>query len=190
MVKDNQRLLVRKVEALLSGSNLFETVVRQAQTLDPRRRGRIETRTITVASCPSRAVDLSVYTGFAGVQQVFRLERRTVCKRTGVLLHQQTVLGITSLSPQSEQGQPETLLTLQRGHWHIENRSHYVRDVTFGEDKSQVRVGNLPQVLAALRNAAIALIRLAGHASVAAACRFYAARPHQAVKLIKICRTE
>jgi hypothetical protein len=176
------------VTALLSGSNLFETRVHQAETVDQRRRGRIETRTITVASCLSRAVDLTVYSGFAGVQQVFRLERRTLHKRTGALLHQQTVLGITSLSP--ERASAAALLSLQRGHWAIENRSHYIRDVTFGEDKSQVRKGNLPQVLAALRNAAISLIRLAGHANVAAACRFYAARPSEAVQLIKINRTE
>ena len=186
MVKDNQRLLARKLEALLSGSSLFETTVRQAETLDQRRRGRIETRTITVAS--SGGVDLSAYSGFAGVRQVFRLERRTVAKRTGELLHAQSVLGITSLAP--ERVSAAALLSLQRGHWAIENRSHYVRDVTFGEDKSQVRKGNLPQVLSALRNAAISLVRLAGHANVAAACRFYAAHPRQAVALVNTSRTE
>jgi predicted transposase YbfD/YdcC len=57
---------------------------------------------------------------------------------------------------------PERLLRLICGHWCIENRLHYVRDVSFGEDASQVRCGTAPQVLAALRNAAIGMVRDAG----------------------------
>jgi hypothetical protein len=62
--------------------------------------------------------------------------------------------------------------------------------VTFGEDKSQVRVGNLPQVLAALRNASLNLLRLAGHKNVAASLRLYAARPAQALQLMGCQITE
>lgn len=53
---------------------------------------------------------------------------------------------ITNLS--SAQASPERLLTIVRGHWSLENGSHYVRDVTFGEDRSRLRSGNAPQVLA------------------------------------------
>ena len=63
------------------------------------------------------------------------------------------------------------LLGWWRGHWGIENRSHWVRDVTFGEDGRRVRVGAGPQNLAALRNAAIGLLRLAGTKNIAAALR-------------------
>jgi hypothetical protein len=65
-----------------------------------------------------------------------------------------------------------------------------VRDVTFGEDKSQVRTGNLPQVMAMLRNTAISLARLAGFANIAAACRRFAARPTEAIQLLGLPRTE
>jgi hypothetical protein len=69
------------------------------------------------------------------------------------------------------------LLQWVRGHWSIENRTHYVRDVTMGEDASRVRKGSGPQVLAALRNAAIGLLRLEGAtASIAEALRRNAAR--------------
>lgn len=69
------------------------------------------------------------------------------------------------------------LLAWARGHWSIENRTHYVRDVTFGEDASRVRTGSAPQVLAGLRNAAIALIRAwPGTTTIAEALRRNAAR--------------
>lgn len=58
------------------------------------------------------------------------------------------------------------LAAFVRGHWAIENRVHYVRDVTFDEDRSRVRTGDAPRVLATLRNAAIAIIRHAGFANV------------------------
>lgn len=47
-----------------------------------------------------------------------------------------------------------------RGHWSIENKVHWVRDVTYDEDRSQTRTGTGPQVMAALRNAAIGAPRL------------------------------
>ena len=97
---------------------------------------------------------------------------------------------MTSLPPQHKRGSPQALLGLLRGHWHIENKSHYVRDVTFDEDRSQVRVGSLPQVLAALRNACISLLRLRGHNNVAAACRHCAAQPQAALDLLGIPKTE
>lgn len=63
------------------------------------------------------------------------------------------------------------LMELVRGHWGIENRLHYVRDVTMGEDASQIRTGSAPQVMAALRNVVLALLRTAGFQNMAAALR-------------------
>ena len=65
-----------------------------------------------------------------------------------------------------------------RGHWHIENRLHWVRDVTYAEDHSQIRTRGGPQVMATLRNTAISLLRLDGHDNIAAAIRHHA-RDHQ-----------
>jgi predicted transposase YbfD/YdcC len=69
------------------------------------------------------------------------------------------------------------LLRWVRGHWSIENRTHYVRDVTLGEDASRVRQGSGPQVLAAVRNAILGLLRSwGGFGSIAEALRRNAAR--------------
>ena len=57
---------------------------------------------------------------------------------------------------------PAQLAGWLRGHWRIENRLHWVRDVTFDEDRSQVRTSNGPQIIAALRNLVITALRLAG----------------------------
>ena len=78
------------------------------------------------------------------------------------------------------------LLSLVRGHWAIENGSHWVRDVTFDEDRSQVRVGNIPQVMASFRNLVMGLLRQAGETNIAAACRRMAAQPWNALALIGI----
>lgn len=83
-----------------------------------------------------------------------------------------------------------SLLTMTRGHWTIENKSHYVRDTTWSEDSCRCHSGNLPQVLACFRNVAMNLIRLAGHTCIAAATRMFAACPERGIELINIPRTE
>lgn len=124
---------------------------------------------------------LADYLDWPGQQQVFVVERAVRSLRTGEVKHE-TVGGVTSLSP--ERANAARLLRLVRQHWHIENRSHWVREVTFDEDRSQVRVGSIPQVMAALRNTVIGLIRLSGESNVAAATRRMAARPKEAVALL------
>ncbi len=93
----------------------------------------------------------------------------------------ETAYAITSLSP--EQAAPERLLELWRGHWGIANRLHWVRDVTFGEDRYRVRSGAAPPVLAALRNLVSGLLRLVGHSNMAAALRYYGWRAAAALQL-------
>jgi predicted transposase YbfD/YdcC len=85
---------------------------------------------------------------------------------------------ITTLS--REQASPERLLELVRGHWSIENSSHYVRDVTFLEDRSRLRTGNAPQILAALRNLAITLIHRHGSSQIASTRRSLSSHPDRA----------
>ena len=115
--------------------------------------------------------------------QVFELGRHVITKKTGKE-RVEVVYGVTSLRP--ERATPGRLLELVRGHWQIENKSHWVRDVTFDEDRSQVRCGNIPQIMAALRNTVIGLLRWAGQTNIAAACRRLAAQPAQALALIGI----
>jgi Transposase DDE domain len=90
--------------------------------------------------------------------------------------------GITSLPPTA--ADPARLLALNRAHWAIENRLHWVRDVTFDEDRCRVRKGAGAHVMASLRNVAISLLRLAGAANIAQALRRCAWNRSHALRLI------
>ena len=79
------------------------------------------------------------------------------------------VLGVTSLS--AREAAPEHLAGYVRRHWSIENKIHWVRDVTLREDASQVRKGLKFRIMATLRNLAIGLIRQAGYTRIAATIR-------------------
>ena len=118
---------------------------------------------------------LTGYLDWPGARQVLRVERR--CLRRGVWTGE-VRYAITSLGPEVDAA---ALLGHVRGHWALENRLHWVRDVTFGEDACRVRSGSAPQVLAALRNAVIALLRGAGWTNIAAAVRHHAWRPGAAL---------
>jgi predicted transposase YbfD/YdcC len=121
---------------------------------------------------------LQEYLDWPGVQQVLRVERR--CLRQGTWTRQ-VRYAITSLGATVG---PKALLAEVRGHWAIENRLHWVRDVTCGEDACRVRSGAAPQVLAGLRNAVIAVLRGAGWTNIAAAVRHYAWQPGAALALL------
>jgi hypothetical protein len=123
------------------------------------------------------------YSDWPGLAQVFHLAREVITKKTGEV-RGEMVAGVTSLDP--DRADAARLLILVRGHWSIENQSHWVRDVTFDEDRSQVRCGSIPQVMTTLRNTAIGLMRRAGYTNIAAACRRLAAQPALALKLIGI----
>lgn len=113
--------------------------------------------------------------------QVCRVERERVNTRTGEI-ERKVTYAITSLPP--ARADARALLALLRDHWGIENRLHYVRDVTFDEDRSAVRTKAAPQVAAACRNLVIALLRRAGATNIAAACRTFAGRPRTAIALV------
>lgn len=135
--------------------------------------GRVETRRISTTR------RLTGYLDWPGAKQVCLLERvrRVRGKRTA-----ETVCAITSLSP--EAASARRLLTIARGHWGIENRLHWVRDMSLGEDACRVRTGSAPQILAAMRNAALWLMRSSGLSAIAAALRRHAARPEEALQLV------
>jgi predicted transposase YbfD/YdcC len=118
---------------------------------------------------------LTGYLVWPGIRQVLCVERR--CLRRGAWTRE-VRYAITSLGPEVGAA---ALLSYVRGHWAIENRLHWVRDVTFGEDACRVRSGSAPQVLAALRNAIIALLRGAGWTNLAAAVRHHAWQPGAAL---------
>jgi predicted transposase YbfD/YdcC len=133
---------------------------------------RVETRRLWASTA------LQGYSPWPGLRQACKVERTVV--RQGQTTTE-VRYAITSLGPRVG---PAALLRLWRGHWAIENRLHYVRDVTLGEDASQVRSGSAPQVLAALRNATIAVLRHAGSTNIAASLRDNAWRPGAALRLL------
>jgi hypothetical protein len=146
------------------------------QTVD-KGHGRIETRCIRTSTA------LNGYLDFPYCGQVFRLERERIIVKTGKV-ERETVHGIASLT--TDKADPARVLSLNREHWSIENRSHYVRDMAYDEDRQQVRSKNGPQVMTTLRNFAISLLRLAGFKKIASALRACARSPRLALALLGI----
>ena len=139
-------------------------------------RGRIELRTMKVTTAMNAY--LSHWPHLAQVAQL----TRTVTVRSANKTTQEVVYLITDLDPTA--ASPGRLLALVRGHWTIENSLHYVRDVTFGEDRSQLRSGNAPHIMAALRNLVITLIHRQGSNQIADTRRQFSYHPQQALKLL------
>ena len=137
--------------------------------------GFTTTRTLTVSTL------LTDYINWPGLAQVYQYRSQRENTKTDEITYQ-TQYGITSLAP--EVASAEDLLKLRRGHWTIENKVHWVRDNVLGEDASQARTGNLPHVMAALRNTAMSVLRFNGHTKIAETMRFFASETKLAVNLI------
>lgn len=105
---------------------------------------------------------------FPNARQAIRIRRRRRDADTGAW-STETIYAITDLAV--HQAKPAQLAGWIRGHWTIENKIHWVRDVTYNEDASRIRTGHAPQNMATIRNLAIALHRLAGKSNTAAALR-------------------
>jgi len=113
---------------------------------------------------------------FAGAAQVVQV-RRTVTKKG------KKTVEVVYLITSDRSADSATLAAWVRGHWEIENRLHWVRDVTYQEDKSLVRTGNAARVMASLRSLAASLLRLDAQANIAAANRHHARDPQRTRKL-------
>ena len=139
--------------------------------------GRIEERVCAVVPLDAFGDDVAA---LPGRRQAFRVVRRRTVLATG-RSSVEAAYGITSLAP--ERAGPSEILALNRGHWEIENRLHYVRDVAFDEDRSRVHVRRLPRNLACLSNAAISIVRMRGRFRYQPqAQRHYAARHADALR--------
>ena len=133
--------------------------------------GRRARRTVKAVLAPA-------WVGFGGAAQAAQV-RRTVTRKGKKTV--EVVYVITSDAGVDA----ATLAAWIQGHRHIENRLHWVRDVTYQEDKSLVRTGNAPRVMASLRSLAISILRLDGHANIAAANRHHARDPQRTVNLLQ-----
>src|SRR5690242_1992144 len=133
--------------------------------------GRRVRRTIKAALAPA-------WIGFDGAAQVAQLHR-TVTKKS------KKTVEVVYLITSDRDADPVTLAAWARSHQEIENKLHWVRDVTYQEDKSMVRTGNAPRVMASLRSLAISILRLDGHANIAAANRHHARDSQRTLKLLQ-----
>lgn len=169
-VKGNQPSLRRQLAALPWKH------IPVGHTETSRGHGRVEKRSI-------KATEVGAGLLFPHAVQAIQITRRT---RGGTRRRwrTETVYAICSLPAPA--AQPRQLATWVRGHWCIENRLHWVRDVTFGEDLSQARTGTGPRVMATFRNLAISLLRLAGHTAIAKALRHNARDPDRTFALAGI----
>jgi predicted transposase YbfD/YdcC len=138
--------------------------------------GRTEHRTVTVLPAPA---DL----GFPAAAQIARVTRHRTTSTTSV---GRAVTSYIVTSLPAKQADPARIADILRGHWHIENRLHWVRDVTYNEDASRVRTGQGPRVMASLRNLAISALRLAGHTAIAPALRYMARDTNRPLRLLGI----
>jgi hypothetical protein len=176
VVKRNQPQLWQDIDLLFQAPPLHrgeakrDTMVKSSQS-----HGRKEQRTLETSAA------LSAYLTWPRAAQIMRRTYHAVDLRTGEITHE-VVYGITSLPPQ--RAQAKHLAALWRGHWTIENRTHYVRDETFGEDRCQLHTGHAAQALAALRNAVLNVLRYHGWSSIPAATRRYGGSVHQALQLL------
>jgi predicted transposase YbfD/YdcC len=139
------------------------------------RHGRKVTRTYKVVT-----VEFGIL--FPDAVQAIQITRTRKPKGSRKRATRETVYAITSLT--AIQAQPAELARYIRGHWHVENKLHWVRDVSLGEDLSRVRTDGGPRMMAGLRNLAISLLRLAGHINIAKALRHNARDPKRAAKLV------
>lgn len=140
--------------------------------------GRIEKRTLTVSSA------LKGYVRWPYAEQVFCVEREFKHLKTGVVTREVTY-GITSLTAQ--EADAKRLLRVVRRYWGIESGLHYRRDVTLHEDRSRVRQGRAPQMLAAINNVVLGLWARCRYTNAAEARRHFAAHLAEAVQLILRC---
>jgi predicted transposase YbfD/YdcC len=137
--------------------------------------GRIETRRIETTDSISK----HLASDWTGVGQVCRITRERIVRGKKTI---ETVYAITSHT--AEQAGPAQLLALSREHWGIENKLHYVRDVTCREDQARAHAGHTPQVLAAFRNTTLTIIRRLGY-KVVEGFEYFAEHRLEAIEAIR-----
>jgi hypothetical protein len=137
--------------------------------------GRLETREIWT----STQMNQFFQQDWAGIAQVFMIKKSVLEKGEEKI---SIVYGITSLARKNADA--KRILELNRKHWSIENRLHHRRDVTLGEDASQVRITGAPAVLAALNGGLLALMDFLQVKNVAKQMRYYCANYEEALQVI------
>jgi predicted transposase YbfD/YdcC len=174
IVKKNHPTLWQDIHTFFTDPQAEADEWKQAHTWN-KGHGRLEERRIWTTTLLNPLFERE----WAGAAQVFAIRRRITHP---LKCTQQMVYGITSLPPQ--QASPNRLLELERTHWHIENRSHHRRDVTMGEDASQLRTSGAPLALAALNGTVLALMDWLRVSNMASQMRCFCAHPQQPLSLL------
>lgn len=139
--------------------------------------GRITKRHLQASS------RLAGHLKWPGLKQVCRIER--VVKKND---RETTEIAYAITSLTAERASASNLLSYNRGHWGIENKLHYVRDVSLGEDACRANVGHSPQNLAAFRNVGLSLLRLSGVNEILSTLRDFASKPYKLLKFLCIMK--
>ena len=169
MVKRNQPSLHAQLAALPWRD------VPVAYTKRERGHGRTERRTLKVTAV-ARGL------AFPRAARAIQITRRRKVKGKW---SRETCYAITSLTV--TQASPAQLAAIIRGHGGIEDRLHWVRDLDFDEDRSQVRTASGPQIMASLRNLVVTILRLTGAGCIASALRYHARRSSRPLRTIMKC---
>jgi predicted transposase YbfD/YdcC len=167
-VKGNQPALHNQLKALPWKE------IPPAHTSSGRAHGRMEQRIVKVVTVSAGIV-------FPHARQAIQITRKTR-RLTSKKCSTEVAYAVTSLT--AEQATAGELAEWVRGHWTIENRLHWVRDVTFDEDRSQIRTGTGPRAMASLRNLAVSVLRTDGVTNIAQAIRHHAWDPLRPVELL------
>jgi predicted transposase YbfD/YdcC len=182
-VKENQGKLYKSIRELFApeypkpGFGKIQTDFLTAQKVN-KGHGRLEVRSIQTSEM------LNSYSGWPGLAQVYRLERKIQGWRSGKCYRTscEVEFGITSLTRQK--ASPSRLLEIRRAHWGIEAGLHYRRDVTLKEDAIRMTVGNAGIIMTSINNLVLALIRQAKFYNAAQARRWFAANLSHAFTLL------
>jgi predicted transposase YbfD/YdcC len=167
-VKGNQPSLLHQLKSLPWKD------VPPAHTDTTRAHGRVEKRAVKLVTVATGIV-------FPHARQAIQIIRKTR-RLDGKKWTTEVVYAVTSLS--TEHATAAELATWIRGHWAIENRLHWVRDVTYDEDRSQIRTHTGPRAMASLRNLALSILRIKGNTNIAQALRHHAWDPLRPTELL------
>jgi predicted transposase YbfD/YdcC len=174
VVKDNQPLLHEDIELQLARDPL-PGEVRWEYSSRTKRHGRLEIRRVVSSA------ELNDYLDWPGVGQVVQRTCERIALKSGKRT-KEVSYAITSLD--HRQATVQDLARLWRGHWTIENRVHYVRDETLGEDRGQIHTADAAQALSALRNAVLTTLRGRLWDSIAQALRYYGTSVRHSFELV------
>jgi predicted transposase YbfD/YdcC len=174
IIKGNNPAVLRDLEYFFNDNGINRNDFQYHKSVQ-KGHGRLEVREIWT----STQMNEYFKDDWAGIAQVFMI-RRTVVEKGKERV--EVVYGITNLP--RKRADAARLLELNQKHWHIENRLHYRRDVTLGEDASQVRTKGAPPVIAALNGGVLAISDLLGVKNLAKQMIYYCAEPREILKLL------